>query len=118
MASNMNIVSDERLKAAAEEGDIDLLYTLIQEDPYVLDRLDLIPFVETPLHIAASFGHLRFATEIIRLKPSFAWKLNQQGLSPIHLAMLNGQKRMVFRFSVVSCLSKLVQLLAQLKLCI
>ncbi|RHN41843.1 putative ankyrin repeat-containing domain, PGG domain-containing protein [Medicago truncatula] len=89
---------DYKLKVAAQEGDINLLYTLIEEDPYVLEYIDLIPFVETPLHIAASMGHVQFATEIMRLKPSFAWKLNQQGFSPIHLALQNNQKSMVLRF--------------------
>lgn len=89
---------DYKLKVAAQEGDINLLYTLIEEDPYVLEYIDLIPFVETSLHIAASMGHVQFATEIMRLKPSFAWKLNQQGFSPIHLALQNNQKSMVLRF--------------------
>ncbi|XP_027910483.1 ankyrin repeat-containing protein BDA1-like [Vigna unguiculata] len=34
----------------------------------------------------------------MRLKPSFAWKLNQQGFTPIHLAMQQKHKRMVLRF--------------------
>ncbi|KAL5063574.1 hypothetical protein RYX36_025311 [Vicia faba] len=89
---------DEKVMAATLEGDVNLLYALIQEDPYVLEYIDLIPFVETPLHVAASMGHIHFATEIMRLKPSFAWKLNQQGFSPIHLAMQNNQKKMVLRF--------------------
>ncbi|RDX69201.1 Ankyrin repeat-containing protein BDA1, partial [Mucuna pruriens] len=95
--SNMN-TSDEKLKVAAQEGDINLLYTVIQEDSYVLDHMDSKPFAETPLHTAACFGHVRFATEITRLKPSFAWKLNEQGFTPIHLAMQHDQKRMVLRF--------------------
>lgn len=89
---------DEKVMAATLEGDVNLLYTLIQEDPYVLEYIDSIPFLDTPLHIAASMGHIHFATEIMRLKPSFAWKLNQQGFSPIHLAMQNNQKKMVLRF--------------------
>jgi len=98
-ASNMNPTNNgNRLKAAAQAGDIDLLYTVIQDDPSILECIDLIPFVETPLHIAASMGHLPFATEILNLKPSFAWKLNPQGSSPIHLAMQKNQKRMVYRF--------------------
>ncbi|KAG4968350.1 hypothetical protein JHK87_034001 [Glycine soja] len=90
--------SDDKLKVAAQEGDISLLYTLIQEDLHVLDHMDLTPFAETPLHIVACVGHLQFATEIMRLKPSFASKLNQQGFTPIHLDMQHGQKRMVLRF--------------------
>ena len=86
---------DERLRAAAEKGDIDMLYTLIREDPYLLDHIDRIPFVDTPLHIAASVGHTGFAREAMLLKPSFARKLNQDGLTPLHLAMLKPQTKMV-----------------------
>jgi hypothetical protein len=80
----MNTHIGSRLNAGALAGDIDLLYTVIQDDPSILDEIDLIPFIETPMHIAASMGHLQFATEIMTLKPSFAWKLNPQGFSPIH----------------------------------
>ncbi|MCI11858.1 ankyrin repeat-containing protein, partial [Trifolium medium] len=93
----MNTHIGRRLKAAAEAGNIDLFYTVIQDDPSILEDIDLIPFIETPLHIAASMGHLQFATEIMMLKPSFAWKLNPQGFSPIHVAMQNGQNMMVHR---------------------
>jgi ankyrin repeat protein len=94
----MNAYNSEKLKAAAEAGNIDQLYAVIQDYPYILEPMDLIPFVETPLHIAASKGHLRFATEIMMLKPSFGLKLNQQGFSPIHLAMQNDQTMMVYGF--------------------
>ncbi|PNY00512.1 ankyrin repeat-containing protein [Trifolium pratense] len=94
----MNTHIGSRLKAAAQAGNINDLYKVIQDDPSILEDIDLMPFIETPLHIAASLGHLQFATEIMRLKPSFAWKLNPQGFSPIHLAMHNDQKMMVYRF--------------------
>ncbi|XP_058752371.1 ankyrin repeat-containing protein BDA1-like [Vicia villosa] len=94
----MNTNSGDQLKAAAQTGDIDLLYTVIHHDPWILENIDSIPFVETPLHIAASLGHIRFAIEIMKLKPSLALKLNPQGFSPVHLAMQNDQKRMLFRF--------------------
>ncbi|XP_029126567.1 ankyrin repeat-containing protein BDA1 [Cajanus cajan] len=89
---------NDPLVAAAQAGDIDLLYKLIQMKPYLLEGTDLVPFVDTPLHFAAAAGHASFATEIIRLKPSFAWKLNQRGLSPMHLALQNKHYRMVCRF--------------------
>ncbi|KAJ7952589.1 Ankyrin repeat protein [Quillaja saponaria] len=87
----------ESLTAAAQAGDISLLYTSIQEDPYVLERIDEIPFFETPLHVAASAGHTRFAVEVMRLKPSFGRKLNPNGFSPIHLALQNQHNRLVLR---------------------
>ncbi|KAF5936504.1 hypothetical protein HYC85_027633 [Camellia sinensis] len=72
---------------AAEAGDISLLYGCIQDYPKILNSIDDTPFVDTPLHIAASAGHARFALEMMRLKPSFGGKLNPQGLSPLDLAL-------------------------------
>lgn len=88
---------DQRLKFAAQVGDIERLYALIQEDPHFLDSLDQVPFADTPLHIASAAGHTCFAMEIMRLKPSFAAKLNQAGLSYIHVALQSGQTEMVLR---------------------
>ncbi|KAG5536782.1 hypothetical protein RHGRI_024270 [Rhododendron griersonianum] len=87
----------ERLKAAAETGDIEGLYESIKEDPNVLDHIDAIPFVDTPLHTAASAGQIDFAIEILRLKPSFGRKLNPDGLSSLHLALLKDKFDMVKR---------------------
>jgi ankyrin repeat protein len=95
MSSKTNL---DKLNAAAEAGNIDMLYEVIQVDSSILEIIDSNQFVETPLHIYASRGHLRFAIEVMNLKPSFALKLNQQGFSPVHLAMQTDQKRMVSRF--------------------
>ena len=57
-------------------GDLQTLYDAIQQDPHILEDVDAIPFANTPLHTAASTGHVYFAIEIMRLKPSFALKLN------------------------------------------
>lgn len=81
------VLMDQSLKDAAQQGNIDTLYALIQEDPNVLERIEDIPFVETPLHIAAFMGRTWFAMEIMKLKPSFARKLNQNGFTPLHLAL-------------------------------
>lgn len=96
--SKMNPTNLHKLKVAAEDGRIDLLYEVIEVDPSILENIDSIQFVETPLHIAAFKGHLRFAIEIMNLKPSFALKLNPQGFSPIHLAMQKNKKHMVYHF--------------------
>ncbi|XP_052115298.1 ankyrin repeat-containing protein BDA1-like [Arachis duranensis] len=85
------------LEEAALSGDTDRLYALIEEDPDMLNAVDAKPFVNTPLHIAASLKYLYFATEIMMLKPSFALKLNPQGFSPIHLAVKNGHSKLARR---------------------
>ncbi|XP_010453686.1 PREDICTED: ankyrin repeat-containing protein At2g01680-like [Camelina sativa] len=87
---------DQRsLEAAAKSGNIDLLYELINEDSYVLDKIDHVPFFNTPLHVAAVAGKTEFAMEILNLKPSFARKLNADGLTPLHLAVNHGHPWLV-----------------------
>ncbi|XP_030933441.1 ankyrin repeat-containing protein BDA1-like [Quercus lobata] len=86
-----------RLNQAALEGDINDFYDLIKEDVKLLEHIDELPFVETPLHKVASATetHIPFAMEMLRLKPSFVRKLNPDGLSPIHVALLNGKTQVV-----------------------
>ena len=80
----------------AQQGDIDTLYSLIGQNPSVLEEIDSMPFVETPLHVAARAGHVQFVNEMMILKPSFSWKFNLQGLRPIHLALEHGHAIMVY----------------------
>ncbi|KAF7128977.1 hypothetical protein RHSIM_Rhsim10G0025200 [Rhododendron simsii] len=86
---------DPNLNNEAEAQNIDALYKSIELDPYTLDIVDEIPFVHTPLHVAASAGQTRLAVEIMNLKPSLSRKLNTDGLSPLHLALLNGRSETV-----------------------
>ncbi|CAL5359713.1 unnamed protein product [Camellia sinensis] len=81
--------TQHRLNTAAEGGDINGLYECIREHPHILNNIDNIPFVDTPLHIAAAAGSTDFALEMMNLKPSFGRKLNADGLSPLHLALRN-----------------------------
>ncbi|KAF2321286.1 hypothetical protein GH714_038502 [Hevea brasiliensis] len=59
---------DQRLKEAAQAGDIDALYGLIRQDAFVLERIK---------------------------EASFARKLNQDGFSPMHLALQHDKILMV-----------------------
>ncbi|KAM4084524.1 hypothetical protein ACB094_08G138700 [Castanea mollissima] len=90
-----------KLNEIAQLGNIEAFYNLIiWEDVRILEDIDELPFVDTPLHIAASAGspqHIQFAMEMMRLKPSFARKLNLNGYSPIHLALREGHTQMVRR---------------------
>ncbi|XP_059657667.1 ankyrin repeat-containing protein BDA1-like isoform X2 [Cornus florida] len=87
---------DERLKKAAKEGCTKRLHNLIIEYQGILERnIDGELFADTPLHVAASTGDLRFAAEVMRLKPSYARAFNRDGLSPIHVALLNGHDGIV-----------------------
>ncbi|KAG4201791.1 hypothetical protein ERO13_A05G300400v2 [Gossypium hirsutum] len=84
-----------KLREAVKAGNIDSLYAVIRKDPYILDRIDQVPFIDTPVHVAVTSGQDDFAVEVMNLKPSLARKLNTDGYSPIHLAIQN--ERMVLR---------------------
>jgi ankyrin repeat protein len=83
------------LREVAEEGNIDALYSLIEFDTDILNKIDEISFVQTPLHVAAAAGQTQFALEMMMLKPSFARKLNPNGFTPVLLAMHNNQTTLV-----------------------
>ncbi|TYG51588.1 hypothetical protein ES288_D10G270200v1 [Gossypium darwinii] len=89
---------DQSFRTISRSGDVSELYRLIQRDGNILRHFDEVECIETPLHVAADAGCIGFAMEMMKLKPSFAMKLNQQGLSPIHLALEKGHKEMVLRF--------------------
>nr|POE80571.1 ankyrin repeat-containing protein bda1 [Quercus suber] len=81
----------------SDDNNIDEFYNLIGEDVKLLEYIDELPFVNTPLHIAASYGNIQFALEMMSLKPSFVRKLYPNGFSPIHLALQNGHIELVRR---------------------
>ncbi|XP_044476964.1 ankyrin repeat-containing protein BDA1-like isoform X2 [Mangifera indica] len=86
----INCLEDHRLKELqdlAELGDVDKLFSVLTKDLYVLEDIEKIPLVSTPLHTAVSQGNIHFAKEIVNLKPSLTWKRDEQGLSPLHLAL-------------------------------
>jgi hypothetical protein len=91
---------DQSLRDVALQGNIDALYALIEKDPAVLDRIDQISFVETPLHTATFARHIQFAMEIMRLKPSFARKLDKDGFTPCTLLCKN---TMLFQIMKLFC---------------
>ncbi|CAA0820482.1 Ankyrin repeat family protein [Striga hermonthica] len=78
----------------ARTGNTLQLHSKIKNDPFILQKIDKIPFAHTPLHEAAATGQTIFAIEIMSLQPSLGRKLDPQGLSPLHLALKNGHKKM------------------------
>ncbi|XP_027081957.1 ankyrin repeat-containing protein BDA1 [Coffea arabica] len=93
MEQTLDVV--QQVLMAAQENNIDAFYGLLGQDPYILDRIDTIPFVQTPLHTAASAGSTHFASEVLRLKPSFGKKLSLDGLSALDLALRGGHTQTV-----------------------
>ncbi|KAK9131331.1 hypothetical protein Sjap_011818 [Stephania japonica] len=75
----------KELYQASRLGDVAALKDLLRTDPLVLERT-IISSSETPLHIAAMFGYVEFAKEILSRKPELASELDSEGFSPLHLA--------------------------------
>ena len=88
-SSSLSIVTQ------SDDNNIDEFYNLIGEDVKLLEHIDELPFINTPLHIAASYVNIQFALEMMSSKPSFASKLDPNGFSPIHLALQNGHIELV-----------------------
>ncbi|KAF4356465.1 hypothetical protein G4B88_015299 [Cannabis sativa] len=84
----------KRIFEASLTGDITKLHSLLSEDPFLLDRVTLNS-VETPLHISCMAGQTEITKKFLSLRPKWAQELNQQGLSPLHMASANGHVEIV-----------------------
>ncbi|CAA7049203.1 unnamed protein product [Microthlaspi erraticum] len=82
---------ESKFLLVTQSGSVDALYSLIKEDQSIIQKVDDCLFIHTPLHEASSTGKMDLAMELMVLKPSFAKKLNEDGLSPLHLAVENQQ---------------------------
>ncbi|KAG8485436.1 hypothetical protein CXB51_021070 [Gossypium anomalum] len=80
---------ESRLFEAARCGHISAFHSLLEEDPFLLDRVALNP-VYNPLHVSTLAGQVEITKEIVSRKPAFTRELNENGFSPIHVASANG----------------------------
>ena len=73
----------------SKQGDIADFYNLIKYgNVKLLEHIDELPFVSTPLHISVHHERIPFSIEMMKLKPTFISKPNPDGHCPIHLALL------------------------------
>nr|KYP42854.1 Ankyrin repeat-containing protein At3g12360 family [Cajanus cajan] len=68
---------------------------MIQRNPFILNRVSLSSFSETPLHIASLLGHLEFCEVLLNSKPSLASEADSEGRFPLHLASAEGHTEVV-----------------------
>ncbi|KAK8661006.1 hypothetical protein V6N13_051908 [Hibiscus sabdariffa] len=94
------------LPITALSGDVDTLYKLIHDNTNFFNRIDEMEFVDTPLHVSAASGNTGFAMEKMSLKPSFARKLNRDGFSLIHLALLKDHAVQSINSSIICLIDK------------
>ncbi|XP_054779175.1 ankyrin repeat-containing protein BDA1-like [Prosopis cineraria] len=84
------------LYEASYKGCVPTLNSLLQEDPGMLQKISSQTiFMETPLHISASHGHLEFIKTLLSHKPALALERNSSGATPLHLASAEGHNDIV-----------------------
>ncbi|XP_074284353.1 uncharacterized protein LOC141608940 [Silene latifolia] len=95
------LILTTKLYDAAIRGDLNSLHNLLSQDPFILDRCIIEKsdrFMQSPLHVAASLGHLEFTTEILSQKPELAKQLDQSTRSSaLHLASEKGHLNVVMK---------------------
>ncbi|XP_065626533.1 ankyrin repeat-containing protein BDA1 [Quercus suber] len=78
----------ERMKQVAESGDVNAFYQLIGEDVKLLEHIDQLPFVQTPLHITAFTGNIQFAMEMMFYGDLVRVK-GREHITPLHYVVEN-----------------------------
>ncbi|XP_031479799.1 ankyrin repeat-containing protein ITN1-like [Nymphaea colorata] len=89
---------DPKLYECALVGDMFRLRQLMSEDGHILERSETANSNgNNILHIAAIYGHVDFAREVLSAKPELELSsdLNEAGFSPLHLAAAKGHLGMV-----------------------
>ncbi|KAI9119838.1 hypothetical protein K1719_009227 [Acacia pycnantha] len=81
---------------ASYKGCVSTLNSLLQEEPGLLYKISSQTiFIETPLHISASHGHLDFTKTLLSHKPELSLERNSSQSTPLHLASAEGHIHIV-----------------------
>ncbi|XP_028770344.1 ankyrin repeat-containing protein At5g02620-like [Neltuma alba] len=84
------------LYEASHNGCVSTLRTLIQQHPLVLHRINSrTTFIDTPLHISASLGHLEFTRVLLEHKPKLSLELDSFRSTALHIASAEGHIHIV-----------------------
>ena len=81
---------DRRLFEAVPKGDVSTFLSLIQEDEDIIKQV-VSGSGNTVLHLAARFGHLELAAEIVKVRPELAAAENEKLETPLHEACGEGR---------------------------
>ncbi|KAK4268803.1 hypothetical protein QN277_022041 [Acacia crassicarpa] len=84
------------LYEASHHGCDSTLRALIQRHPLLLHRINSrTTFIDTPLHISASLGHLEFTKALLARKPNLATELDSFRSTALHIASAEGHVHIV-----------------------
>ncbi|KAJ9168305.1 hypothetical protein P3X46_019848 [Hevea brasiliensis] len=86
---------DRRLQETILRGDIPTFLSLIRENENIIDKTITAWSSNTILHLAARFGPLELAKEILKLKPEMVSEVNEKSETPLFEACREGRTDMV-----------------------
>ncbi|KAF2304440.1 hypothetical protein GH714_031485 [Hevea brasiliensis] len=86
---------DRRLQETILRGDIPTFLSLIRENENIIDKTITTWSSNTILHLAARFGPLELAKEILKLKPEMVSEVNEKSETPLFEACREGRTDMV-----------------------
>ena len=75
---------EQSLYEAATQGETAILKEILGKYPQILERVKMDRFVYTPLHVAASEGHLEFVRELLDNNKALARVLDNRRWSALH----------------------------------
>lgn len=77
---------------AAREGKLEILHTLVQQNPSILTDIRLTSLAESILHVATKSGQLNFVNELMKMDPlhDIARDMNRDGFRPLDVAVIMG----------------------------
>ncbi|KAF8388943.1 hypothetical protein HHK36_025626 [Tetracentron sinense] len=80
---------DWRIHEAVLRGNVPAFLDLVREDENIVGRT-ITGSLNTVLHLAAKFGHLELASEIVKLSPAMVSSENYTMETPLHEACRDG----------------------------
>nr|DAD21889.1 TPA_asm: hypothetical protein HUJ06_023352 [Nelumbo nucifera] len=87
--------TERQLREAALQGNAESMSDLLEKDNLILDRVVVGCIRESPLHIAATLGHVDFVKLLLSRKPELARLKDLRGHTPLHLAAARGHLEIV-----------------------
>ncbi|KAH1064612.1 hypothetical protein J1N35_029599 [Gossypium stocksii] len=90
----MNISIDPRLSEAARLGNVDALYALIHEDPY----MKLNPDGFSPMHSALRNGQIKLVLRLLKADKDLVRVKGREGMTPLHCVVTMGNSNMLIDF--------------------
>ncbi|XP_047961384.1 ankyrin repeat-containing protein NPR4-like [Salvia hispanica] len=91
----------EELYDAASKGDVTKFKQLLQQDPYLVERVSY-PCSRNLLHVATLRGQVAIIEEVLKINPGLARISDSQKSSPLHIAVEEGNLEITKRLLSVA----------------